>query len=99
MHVRDGKGKWLLRRLLARYVPDALVDRPKMGFGVPIGRWLRGPLRDWAETWLSEEALSRAGLNASRIRSCWARHVDGSENWQHPLWTVIMLQAWMDRNS
>jgi asparagine synthase (glutamine-hydrolysing) len=99
MHVRDGKGKWLLRRLLGRYVPDALVDRRKMGFALPIGQWLRGPLRDWAETWLSEEALARTGLNPSFIRTCWARHLDGSENWQHPLWTVITLQAWIDRHA
>jgi asparagine synthase (glutamine-hydrolysing) len=99
MHVRDGKSKWLLRRLLARCVPDALVERPKMGFGVPIGHWLRGPLREWAETWLSEAALSRTGLNAPVIRTFWTRHLDGSEDWQYPLWTVITLQAWMARHS
>jgi asparagine synthase (glutamine-hydrolysing) len=99
MHVREGKGKWLLRQLLDRYVPSALVDRPKMGFGVPIDHWLRGPLRDWAETWLSEKALSRTGFDPALIRERWARHLNGSENWQYPLWTIITLQAWMEHHA
>jgi len=98
MQVRDGQSKWLLRRLLARFVPQSLIDRPKMGFGVPIDHWLRGPLRDWAETWLSEEALRRSGLNPTLIRARWASHLEGRENWQYPLWTIITLQAWLDRH-
>jgi asparagine synthase (glutamine-hydrolysing) len=99
MQVRNGKGKWLLRRLLKRHVPDRLVDRPKMGFGVPIDHWLRGPLREWAETCLSEGALRRSGLDPVAVRGKWAQHLDGSQSFQYPLWTIITLQAWMERHA
>lgn len=100
MKMRDGKSKWLLRRVLRRFVPDALIERPKMGFGVPIDQWLRGPLRDWAESYLSQSALTRGGIfNPELIRTRWAAHLDGRENWQYPLWTIITLQAWLEHNS
>jgi asparagine synthase (glutamine-hydrolysing) len=97
MKVRGGQGKWLLRRLLARHVPPALTNRPKMGFGVPIDAWLRGPLRTWAEDLLEASRLRREGyLEPSAIAKTWTAHIEGSRNWQHLLWDVLMWQAWLD---
>ncbi|HKA79070.1 MAG TPA: asparagine synthase-related protein, partial [Xanthobacteraceae bacterium] len=96
--LRGGNTKWLLRRVLDRYVPRPLIDRPKMGFGVPIDAWLRGPLREWAETLLAPARLASDGLlRVEPVRRAWQEHVEGSRNWQYPLWTVLMLQAWRER--
>jgi asparagine synthase (glutamine-hydrolysing) len=96
--VRGGSGKWLLRRVLDRYVPRPLIDRPKMGFGVPIDAWLRGPLREWAEQLLAPARLSSYGfVRVEPVRRAWQEHLEGSRNWQYPLWTVLMLQAWRER--
>lgn len=93
--IRDGTGKWALRQLLARHVPSALVDRPKMGFAVPVGRWLTGPLRDWAEDLLSEESLRESGLLVpGPIRATWAEHLSGKRDLSARLWGILMLQAW-----
>lgn len=96
--VREGRGKHLLRAVLYRHVPATLVDRPKMGFAVPIGTWLRGPLRDWAEDLLSEHALAETGLMApTPVRAAWAAHVAGRGNWEHHLWVALMAQSWARR--
>jgi asparagine synthase (glutamine-hydrolysing) len=97
MLIDEGGGKAVLRWVLHRHVPRTLTERPKMGFGVPVGTWLRGPLRDWAENLLSEGALRASGLLDPRpVREAWAAHLAGRRNLQHPLWTVLMLQAWLE---
>ena len=96
--IRNGKSKWLLRQVLDRHVPRELVERPKMGFGIPLGEWLRGPLRDWVEALLSEKRLREAGLlDPARVRQYWSEHLQGRRNWQYLLWDVLMLEAWRDR--
>lgn len=92
---REGRSKWPLRQILSRYVPQNLVERPKMGFGVPVDNWLRRPLKDWAEALLGERRLSEEGFfDPKPIRSAWRAHQDGHRNLQHQLWSVLMFQAW-----
>jgi asparagine synthase (glutamine-hydrolysing) len=94
-----GTTKRILRDVLHRHVPKALVERPKSGFAVPIDAWLRGPLRDWAEHLLSEQRLRRAGyFHPAPIRMRWKEHLSGKRNWQHAIWNILMFQAWLDCN-
>ena len=96
MKVRGGVGKWLLRQVLDRHVPPALIDRPKTGFSVPIDDWLRGPLRDWAESLLSERALRESALfEPAPVRRAWQHHLDRRRDLHYPLWDVLMVQAWL----
>jgi asparagine synthase (glutamine-hydrolysing) len=95
--VRDGQGKWLLRQVLRRYLPEALFERPKQGFNVPIGAWLTGPLRDWAQDLLDRSKLQRTGFfDSGRVESCWQEHLSGRRDRASELWAVLMVQAWLD---
>ncbi|WP_353214318.1 asparagine synthase (glutamine-hydrolyzing) [Salinisphaera hydrothermalis] len=97
MKYRDGKDKWILRELLARYMPRELYERPKQGFGAPIGQWLAGPLREWSEDLLSAERLDRQGLlNTDLVRGVWHSQRIDRRSWQKKMWAILMLQAWLD---
>lgn len=97
--IRDGDGKWILRKVLERYLPKGYFERPKMGFGVPIGSWLKGPLRGWAEDLLEPSLLERQGyLNPKAVRAKWEEHLHDKGNWQYHLWDVLMFQSWIMKN-
>ncbi len=96
--LREGTTKWLLRQVLYRHVPAELIERPKMGFGFPIGAMLRGPLRPWAEDLLDEGRLRRQGLlDPAPVRRAWRQHLAGRRDLAHELWDILALQAWLDR--
>lgn len=99
MKFKNGKGKWILREILYKYVPQEMIERPKMGFGVPIGEWVRGPLKDWTESLVNETRLKNEGyLNPDLVSRTWNEHLSGTINWQFNLWDVLMFEAWLEKN-
>ena len=98
MMIRKNNTKWILRRILYKYVPEKLIERPKMGFAIPIDAWLRGPIRHWAESLLDRDKLVSQGyLNVELIHKKWNKHQSGESNWQYQLWNILMFQAWHER--
>ncbi len=97
--IRNGVSKWALREVLYKHVPKDLIERPKMGFGVPLAEWLRGPLKEWAESLLDEKRLHEEGFfNVEFVRDKWLEHLSGNRNWSFQLWNVLMFQAWLENN-
>ena len=96
--IRNGELKWPLNQILYRYLPKELIERPKMGFGIPVHDWLRGPLKKWAEELLDEARLKEEGIfNPKPIRKIWASHLTGHRNWGHYLWNVLVFQLWLEK--
>lgn len=96
LKVRNGRGKWILRQVLRRYVPDRLIERPKKGFGVPVGQWLRGPLRPWAEDLIDQRRVREEGyLDPQRVRSEWNRHLQGDAPSDDRIWPLLVFQQWL----
>jgi asparagine synthase (glutamine-hydrolysing) len=97
--LRNGVTKWPLRQVLYKHVPKDLIERPKMGFSVPLASWLRGPLREWADELLNESNLVKQGyLNSTIIRKKWDEHLSGKYNWQYEIWNVLIFQSWLQKN-
>ena len=97
---KKGQGKWILKKILSKYVPNNLTERPKMGFGIPVDSWLCGPLKDWAENLLDQTRLQQEGYFETKlIREKWKEHLSGKRNWQYDLWSILMFQAWLDQNN
>lgn len=100
MKIRGGQGKWVLRQILYKFVPKALIERPKAGFALPVGQWLRGPLRPWAEDLLDEARIRRQGYFDDRqLRQLWRQHLAGERDWTARLWSVLMFQSWQEENA
>ncbi|MBU1308770.1 MAG: asparagine synthase (glutamine-hydrolyzing) [Gammaproteobacteria bacterium] len=98
LKLKDGQSKWCLRQVLYKYVPKELIERPKMGFAVPLDAWLRGPLQQWAEALLAEQRLASEGFfDVAIVRNMWQEHLSGKRNWQYQLWDILMFQAWYQR--
>ena len=96
----DGVDKWPLKQVLYNYVPEKLFNRPKMGFGVPIGHWLRGPLKDWAETMLNQSKIKSQGyFNSDLVERKWREHLSGKRNWERELWNVLVFQTWFQQKT
>lgn len=98
MKIKEGKSKWCLRQILYKYVPEKLIERPKMGFAVPLDIWLRGPLKAWADSLLVKQRLQKEGFfDAHKVQQMWQEHLSGKRNWQYQLWDILMFQAWLEK--
>jgi len=96
LKLKQGTGKWILRQVLYDYVPQTMIDRPKMGFAVPLGTWLRGPLKDWASDLMTSDLLKKQGwLDEALVTQKWEEHQKGIRNWENQLWGVLMFQSWL----
>ena len=96
----NSTGKWILREILSKYIPRNLFERPKAGFGIPLGEWLRGPLKDWAGDLLSPAIIKKSGyLNEEKISSLWTEHINSNVDNSSKLWPLIIWQAWLEENS
>ena len=97
MKIQNNQGKIILRNILYKYLPRDLINQQKKGFGIPIGQWIRGPLRDWAESLLNKKRLNEEGFfNPEPIRKKFEEHISGKENWEFHIWSVLMFQAWLE---
>ncbi|MDX7998855.1 asparagine synthase (glutamine-hydrolyzing) [Xenorhabdus sp. Reich] len=100
MKIRKNNSKWILREVLYRHVPKNLIERPKKGFSIPIGQWLKGPLKEWADTLLNSNRLSDEGfLNSDIVNNAWKQHIKGTKDHSYRLWSVLMFQAWLEENT
>jgi asparagine synthase (glutamine-hydrolysing) len=96
MKIHNNSGKWILRQLLNEYVPRDLIERPKLGFGLPVGDWLRDPLREWAEDLLDEKKMNQEGyFNTGLIQKIWKEHLSKKYDWTEFLWSILMFQSWL----
>jgi len=98
--LRNNQTKWLARQVLYKFVPMELIERPKSGFAIPIGSWLKSSLKDWAENLLDEKTMRDQGLlNVDSIRERWTQHLAGTHNWEHFLWNILMFQSWLKESN
>jgi asparagine synthase (glutamine-hydrolysing) len=98
--IRNGVGKWPVRQVLYKYVPKELIERPKAGFAVPVGQWMRGPLREWASDLLDEKRIQREGYFSPKlVQQLWDQHLSGNYDWTPRLWAILMFQSWLDDKS
>jgi asparagine synthase (glutamine-hydrolysing) len=99
MKIRNGSSKWILRQVLYRHVPKELMERPKMGFTIPLGQWLRDPLKDWAQDLIEPDYLKKSGyFRSDEVLQMWDEHLKRRTNWGHQLWNILMFQSWLESN-